>query len=80
MTAFIRCLPAAAALLPWVVSLATWLLARALNMPTPLVQASAIFLFLRIQAFENNVGRSLCPIRLWRRLRSLLGSHRSSGA
>ena len=35
MSAFIRCLPAAAALLPWVVSLATWLLARALNMPHP---------------------------------------------
>jgi hypothetical protein len=80
MTAFIRCLPAAAAFLPWIVSLATWLLARALNMPTPLVQASAIFLFLRIQAFENSVGRSLCPIRLWRRLRSLLGSHGSLGA
>jgi hypothetical protein len=80
MSAFIRYLPAAAALLPWVVSLATWLLARALNMPTPLVQAAGIFLFLRIQAFENSVGRSLCPIRLWRRLRLILKSQRRAGA
>ena len=80
MSAFVRYLPAAAALLPWLISLATWLVARALNMPTPLVQAAGIFLFLRIQAFENSVGRSLCPIRLWRRLRSFLRSQRRADA
>jgi hypothetical protein len=72
MSAFIRYLPATAELLPWAVSLATWLVARALNMPAPLVQATGMFLFLRIQAFENSIGKSLCPIRLWRRLRSFL--------
>lgn len=72
MSAFIRCLPAAADLLPWLVSLVTWLVARALNVPAPLVQAAGIFMFLRIQAFENSVGKSLCPNRLWRRLRALL--------
>jgi len=74
MSAFIRYLPAAAELLPWFASLATWLVARALNMPAPWVQAAAVFLLLRIQAFETKVGKSLCPIRLWRRLRALLSS------
>lgn len=72
MSAFIRYLPAAAEALPWLASLATWLVARVLNMPAPLVQAAGIFVFLRIQAFENSIGRSLCPIRLWQGLRSLL--------
>jgi len=71
MSAFIRYLPAATELVPWLASLATWLIARALNMPAPLVQAAGIFVLLRIQAFENSVGKSLCQIRLWRRLRAL---------
>jgi hypothetical protein len=73
MSAFIRYLPAAAPLLlPWLIHLATWLVARALNMPAPLVEAAGIFVFLKAQAFENRIGRSLCPIRLWRRLWALL--------
>jgi len=68
MSAFIRYLPAE--LLPWLASLVTWLVARALNLPVPLVQTAGIFVLLRVQAFENSVGRSLCPIRLWRRLRA----------
>jgi hypothetical protein len=78
MSAFIRYLPAATELLPWLASLAGWLatyvLARALNMPAPLVEAAGVLLFLRIQAFENSVGKSLCPIHLWRWLCALFGS------
>jgi hypothetical protein len=29
-------------------------------------------MFLKAQAFENRIGKSLCPIRLWRRLRALV--------
>jgi hypothetical protein len=76
MSAFIRYLPAASTLLPSLIGLAswlaTWLVARTLSMPEPLVETAGLFVFLRIQAFENSVGRSLCPIRLWRRLRALL--------
>jgi hypothetical protein len=28
--------------------------------------------FLKAQAFENRIGKSLCPIRLWRLLRGLV--------
>jgi hypothetical protein len=80
MSAFIRYLPAAALLLPWLIDLATWLVARSLNMPVPLVQAASFVVFLRVQAFENSIGRSLCPIRLWRRLRAFLRSQRSADA
>ena len=73
MSAFVRYLPATALLLPWLIHLATWLVARALNMPTPLVEAAGIFVFLKAQAFENRIGKSLCPIRLWRRLVALVG-------
>jgi hypothetical protein len=72
MSAFIRNLPAATGLLPWLASLAVWLIARALNMPGPLVQTAGLFMLLRVQDFENSFGKSLCPIRLWRRLRAWL--------
>ena len=68
MSAFIRYLPAAALVLPWLMELATWLVARSLNMPAPLVEAAGIFVFLKAQAIENWIGKSLCPVRLWRRL------------
>ena len=71
MSAFVRYLPAAAELLPWLLNLATWLLARSLNMPEPLVQATGLFVFVRVQAFENNVLKALCPRRLMRRLLAL---------
>ena len=74
MSAFIRHLPAAALLWPWLIDLATWMVARSLNMPVPLVEAAGIFLFLKAQAFENHIGKSLCPIRLWRRLRALVAA------
>jgi hypothetical protein len=65
MLSLVRALAALAA------KLGTWLAARALNMPEPLVHATGIFMVLQVQAFETSVGQSLCPIRLARRLRSL---------
>ena len=54
--------------LPWLLTLSTWLLARSLNMPEPLVHATGVVVFAQVEAFENSVGRSLCPVRLARRL------------
>jgi hypothetical protein len=71
MSAFVRHLPAATELLPWFLNLATWLLARSLNMPEPLVHAAGLFVFVRVQAFENNFLKALCPKRLMRRLLAL---------
>ncbi len=62
--------PPAAGPLAWLLNLATWLLARSLNMPEPLVHSTGSFVFAHAQAVENSVGRTLCPIRLWRQLRS----------
>ena len=59
-------------LLPLASKLAIWLLARSLNMPESLVQATGLFVFVRVQAFEDSVGRSLCPARLAHRLRAWL--------
>ena len=61
-----------AATIPWVVSLATWLLARSLNMPQPLVHDTGVFVFVQVQTIENRVGKALCPMRLMRQFRSLL--------
>jgi hypothetical protein len=61
-----------AVLVPPAVKLTSWLLARALNMPEPLVHAAGLFVFVQVQAFESSIGRSLCPVRLARRLRSWL--------
>lgn len=59
-------------LVPWLVHLATWLLARSLNMPQPLVHATSVFVFAQVYAVEIRVGKALCPFRLWRQLQSLL--------
>ena len=61
-----------AAVIPWVVNLATWLLARSLSMPQPLVHDTGVFVFVQVQTIENRVFRTLSPKRLVRRLRSLL--------
>jgi hypothetical protein len=61
-----------AAVVPWVVNLATWLLARTRNMPQPLVHDTSVFVFVQVQTIENRVGKALCPKRLMRQLRSLL--------
>jgi hypothetical protein len=62
-------------LVPLAGRLATWFLARSLNMPEPLVHATGLFVLGHVQAFENkafenSIGRSLCPVRLVRRLTS----------
>jgi hypothetical protein len=57
-----------AVLIPWLLNLAVWALARSLNMPEPLVQNTGAFVFAQVQAIENRVGKALCPMRLWRRL------------
>jgi hypothetical protein len=61
-----------AAVVPWVVNLVTWLLARTLNMPQPLVHDTSVFVFVQVQTIENRVGKALSPMRLMRQLRSLL--------
>jgi hypothetical protein len=63
-----------AAMIPWVVNLATWLLARSLNLPQPVVHDTGVFVFVQVQTIENRVGKALCPMRLMRRLRSLIQS------
>ena len=53
----------------WLLHLATRILACSLNMPAPLVHSTGVFVFAQVQAVENSVGKSLCPIRLLRRFR-----------
>jgi hypothetical protein len=67
-----RIVASAAGILAWLLKLASWMLARSLNMPEPLVHDTGIFVFAQVQAVENRVGKTLCPIRLLRQLRSLL--------
>ena len=59
-----------AGILPWMLNLATWMLARSLNMPEPLVHHTGRFVFAHVQAVENSVGKTLCPKRLLRQLRN----------
>ena len=61
-----------ATVIPWMVNLATWLLARSLNMPEPVVHDTGVFVLVQVQTIENRVGKALCPMRLMRQLRSLL--------
>jgi hypothetical protein len=62
----------AAAAIPWTLNLATWLLARSLNLPEPVVHDTGAFVFAQVQTIESRVGKALCPMRLMRQLRSLL--------
>jgi hypothetical protein len=68
--ALFRTLASAAVLIPWLLNLVTRLLARALNMPEPLLHSTGAFVFAQVQAVESSIGRSLCPVRLWRRIRA----------
>jgi hypothetical protein len=63
----------AAGMMPWMVNLATRLLARILNMPEPLLHHTGVFVFAHVQAVETSVGKRFCPIRLLRQLRNRLG-------
>ena len=51
---------------------ASWLLARSLNMPQPIVHDTGVFVFVQVQTIENRIGKALCPVRLLRQVRSLL--------
>jgi len=62
----------AAVMIRSMLNLATWLLARSLNMPEPVVHDTGVFVFVQVQTIENRVFRTLSPKRLARRLRSLL--------
>ena len=59
-----------AGIIPWLLNLATRVLARALNMPEPLLHNTGVFVFAHVQAVETRAARTLCPIRLLRRLQS----------
>jgi hypothetical protein len=59
-----------ASVLPWMLNLATRMLARSLNMPEPLVHHTGVFVFAHVQAVESSVGKTLCPKRLKRQLRN----------
>jgi hypothetical protein len=61
-----------AAIIPWLFSLAIWMLARSLSMPEPLVHSAGVFVFAQVQAVETRAAKSLCPLRLLRQLRALL--------
>jgi hypothetical protein len=61
-----------AAILPWLVSLGIWMLARSFNMPEPLVHSAGVLLFAQVQAAETRAAKSLCPFRLLRQLRAWL--------
>jgi hypothetical protein len=61
-----------AAMIRWTLNLATWLVARSLNMPQPLVHDAGVFVFAQVQTIENRIGKALWPMRLMRQLRSLL--------
>jgi hypothetical protein len=66
-----RCLSSAADMLPWVLNLATRLLAHGLNMPEPLVHTTGVYMVAQVQAVEHSVGKALNPARLLRRLARL---------
>ena len=53
-----------------IASNAAWTLARSLCMPEPVVHDTGLFVFAHVQTFENKVGKSLCPLRLLRRIRA----------
>ena len=59
-----------AVLIPRLLNLAVWALARSLNMPEPLVHDTGVFVVAQVQGIENRIGKALCPVRRFRQLRS----------
>src|SRR6266581_8083625 len=53
-------------MIPWLLNLATRMLARSLNMPEPLVQNTGAFVYAQVQAVEYRAAKTFCPIRLLR--------------
>jgi len=64
--------PTTTGMIPWMLNLATLLLARFLNMPEPLVHSTGVLVFTHVQAVETSIGKTLCPARLWRQFRNRL--------
>jgi len=62
----------AAAAIPRTLNLATWLVARSLNMPEPVVHNTGVFVFVQVLTIEIRLGKALSPKRLVRQFRSLL--------
>ena len=79
MLSLLHAVSSAARRLPWLLRLATRLaarlLAQALNMPEPVLHSTGRYVVARVQVVEHRAAksliRSLCPIRLFRRLRAL---------
>jgi hypothetical protein len=61
-----------AGMIPWMLHLATRMLANSLNMPEPLVRCTGGLVFAHVQAVEASVGRTLCPVRLLRQFQHWL--------
>jgi hypothetical protein len=69
----------ATSVVPWMLNLATRLVARILNMPEPLVHNTGVFVFVHVQAVETSIGnRLLRQLRSWRRSASRSISRLSS--
>ena len=60
----------AAGMTSWMLHLATRMLARALNMPEPLVHSTGAYVFAHVAAVETRAAKTLCPFALTRRLRA----------
>jgi hypothetical protein len=65
-----------AAIIPWMLNLATRALAHSLNMPEPLLHSTGVFVLAQVQAVESSVGKRLCPIRLLGQLLPCAASRR----
>jgi hypothetical protein len=59
------------AVIAWLLNLATRALANSLNMPEPLVHSTGVFVYARVQAAEHRALKSLCPVRVLRRLQAM---------
>jgi len=59
-----------AGMMPWLLNLATRVLACSLRVPVPLVHDTGVFVFAKVQAVETRAARTLCPIRLRRLLQN----------
>ena len=57
-----------AAIAEWLLATATRLLARSLNMPEPLVASTGAYVFAHVAAVETRAAKTLCPLRLARRI------------
>jgi hypothetical protein len=54
----------------WMLNLAARMLARALNMPEPLLHTTSALVFAQLQATEARAAKTLCPFRLLRLLQA----------